>query len=255
MIKSSFLEDLNARAISQLDLRKVTILLPVGACENHSSHLPFSSDSIMTRELAKKIAEDRENTIILPTIGYGESSDHMQFPMTITLSAQTLEQVVFEILNCAAKSGVKRFLVLNGHDGNSGAIASAAKRVRDHYPDVVVANFEWWKRVYDFLDPNLFTKWGGHGHAGESETSIMLHLRSNLVDMNSAPGDVEPSDITEASVFWSIDKHSAHGGEGAPRLATDKKGAIVFSKCVELLKDFLAKMDERNWQPRTIGSA
>jgi creatinine amidohydrolase len=249
LFASVALEETNGKKISELDLASATVVLPIGACENHGPHLPFSCDSIIPTQLAKRISQKRDGIILLPTIGYGESSDHMGFPMTISLSGGTLETMVFEILHCAASHGVRRFLIINGHDGNSGPIISAAHRLRTRHPGVVVANFEWWRVVYQHLDPELFAKWGGHGHAGESETSTIIYLTPELVNMELAPEDTPPVTIDGGAVYWAIDEYSHEGTEGAPRLAEKHKGIAVFEKSLELIDSFLKKMDQQNWRP------
>jgi creatinine amidohydrolase len=231
-------------------MKKATVILALGATENHGPHLPFGADTIFTDVLAREVAKRVKDVILLPPIWYGESLDHVRFPMTITLSPQTLENTIFEVLDSVASHGVKRVLLINGHDGNRSPIASAVKRLREKHPETAVANYEWPLSVYDHLEKGFFEKWGGHGHAGESETSIFLHIRPDLVETGNIPKDSPPLDYHDGVLYWSIRDITETGVEGAPRFATAEKGSVIVQKCVDLIVDLLGQLEERDWKPR-----
>jgi creatinine amidohydrolase len=158
--------------------------------------------------------------------------------------------LLYDILGSAAKHGVRHFLMINGHDGNRAPIAAAVKRLRYEHPDTVVANYEWPLSVYDHLGPSYFEKWGGHGHAGESETSIFLHIRPDLVDTEAIPKDSEPPNYHDGVFYWRIKDITQTGAEGSPRLATKEKGKGVVDMCVDLIVDLLKQLDAHDWKPK-----
>jgi creatinine amidohydrolase len=250
-LNSINLSEATGNKIAKMKLSNVTIILPLGATENHGPHLPFGADTIFTETLAQQVKERVDNAIILPPISYGESFDHFDFPVTITLLPHTLENLIFDILSSVAKYGVRHFLLINGHDGNRASISSAVKRLRSEYPQAVVANYDWPLSVYDHLDENFFEKWGGHGHAGESETSIFLHIRPDLVDSEAIPrDDSEPTEYHDGVFYWKIKDITPSGAEGAPRFASKEKGKAVTEKCVELIVDLLRQLDDHDWKPK-----
>jgi creatinine amidohydrolase len=90
------------------------------------------------------------------------------------------------------KNKINRILIVNGHDGNIAPIELSARTIKDRYPDVVIACLEaWWTNVGQFN--NLFEERKGLGHGGEAETSAMLSIRPDLVDMVHAPKKIIPN--------------------------------------------------------------
>ena len=244
------LDETNGNKISKVKLGKAVALLALGATENHGPHLPFGADTIFKDVLAERVVERVDNVILLPSISYGESLDHIRYPMTVTLSPHTLENLVFEVLDSVATHGVKHFLLINGHDGNRNPIASAVKRVREKHLDSVFVSYEWPLSVYDHLEEGFFQKWGGHGHAGESETSIFLYLRPDLVETEAIPEDSPPPKYHDGVFHWSISDLTETGAEGAPKFATKEKGEIIAEKCVDLIVGLLKQLNGNDWKPR-----
>ena len=116
-----------------MNLKKNTIaILVFGACENHGDHMPFGSDFIFPMELAKRIASKskNKNIIILPAVPYGVSLHHNEFQMTMSLDSNTLEKIIEDLLNSIIKNGIRRILIINGHDGNIAPIESVQEPQR-----------------------------------------------------------------------------------------------------------------------------
>lgn len=131
-MSSKLLEEMNARQVRK-DLNKNTIaILVFGACENHGDHMPFGSDFIFPMELAKRIAakSKKKNIIILPAVPYGVSLHHNEFQMTMSLDSNTLEKIIEDLLNSIIKNGIRRILIINGHDGNIAPIESVQEPQR-----------------------------------------------------------------------------------------------------------------------------
>ncbi len=101
-------------------------LLPVGAIEQHGPHLPLDADAFDANYLARKIAEACRNPkpIVLPLVAYGVSYHHEDFSGTISVSPETLSQLIYEIGMSASRHGVTKLIIINGHGGNSPALAT-----------------------------------------------------------------------------------------------------------------------------------
>ena len=158
-------------------------MLVFGACENHGDHMPFGSDFFVPMELAKRVAARAGNVLVVPpAFPYGVSSHHSDFQMTITLEPRTMIMAIEDICSSLIKNGINRILIINGHDGNIAPIELSARTIKDRYPNVVIACLEaWWTLVGK--TKNLFGEWAGLGHGGEAETSMMLSVRPDLVDI------------------------------------------------------------------------
>jgi creatinine amidohydrolase len=162
-------------------------VLPVAAIEQHGPHLPVSVDAtinagILARALAL-VPADR-CVLALPMQSVGLSVEHVRFPGTLTLSAETLLAVLTEIGRSVGRAGVRRLVFLNSHGGQPQPIDLAARRLR---ADGMFAVNCHWGRLGLPLSVTLDPVERRHGfHGGLVETSLMLHLRPDLVRMRHA---------------------------------------------------------------------
>src|SRR4051812_45206647 len=92
-------------------------LLPLGALEGHSQHLPHGTDNFVAEELARRVGERVEGAPVLPVLPYGMSWHYREFPLTLSLGPETLIHVLVDICESLVENGVRRILVVNGHDG------------------------------------------------------------------------------------------------------------------------------------------
>lgn len=156
------------------------VVVPVGSVEQHGHHLGVGADWIQAWEIARRLGE-RTGCVVLPVLPYGVSGHHKEFPGVITLTFATYQRVIGEILGSLHRHGVERVVFINGHGGNTSAIAEAAKEARDRY-GMLCAISHWW----DVLrDTPLF----GHPaeeHAGYGETALTLASRPGAVRMDKA---------------------------------------------------------------------
>ena len=148
-----------------------TVILPVGSTEQHGPHCPLGTDHITAEAVAVTIG-DRVGLPVLPIVAVGVSSHHRQFPGTLWAPPAVFRDYVKAIILSAASHGPRKFLIVNGHGGNTASLKEVAEDMRsDENIFIAVANAFPAK-----LD----------GHAGEDETSVMLHLRPELVKMKKA---------------------------------------------------------------------
>ncbi|MFQ5941873.1 MAG: creatininase family protein [Nitrososphaerales archaeon] len=245
---SNILAEMNAQQIRK-KVRKDTIaVLIFGAFENHGDHMPFGSDFITPFEIAKRVARKHAKLIILPPFPYGVSLHHKDFFMTMSLEPETMIGVIRDILLSLIGNGVKRILIINGHDGNIAPIELAARSVKAKNPAVVIACLEsWWELVGKVLK-KTFKTWQGLGHGGEAETSAMLALRPELVNMKNAPKTIVPKLPEHIRIYWQFNELSDTGAAGAPRQARKEKGEKIVKALEDTLLSFIQKMDKSGWK-------
>ena len=251
-MENNILAEMNAAHLKKTVRKDTVAVLIFGACENHGDHMPFGSDFITPFELAKRVASKYRKLLILPPMPYGVSSHHKDFYMTISLEPETMIAVIRDILFSLVSNGVRRILIINGHDGNIAPIELAARFVKEKYPDVVIACLEsWWELVGKVLK-KTFKVWQGLGHGGEAETSAMLALRPDLVDMKRAPSTIIPRLPEDVRIYWKFKELSHSGAAGAPREASKEKGEKIVRALEDTLLSFIRKMDRNAWKYGTL---
>jgi creatinine amidohydrolase len=186
-LKSRYWWDLSARDFAALDMASVVVLQPVAAVEQHGPHLPVRvdaaiNDGIVRRALA--LMPEELPLLVLPVLPVGKSNEHAVFPGTLSLSYETLARVWFEIGESVARAGCRRIVFFNSHGGQPQIMDIVCRELRIKHGMLAVGCS--WFRLVDAGD--LFDEAEcRHGiHAGQAETSVMLHLHPDLVDMSLA---------------------------------------------------------------------
>ncbi len=207
-----------------------TVVVPVGAFEQHGPHLPLDTDT----RIAEAIASRLPDVELAPSIAYGASGEHEGFPGTVSLGSQALEAVLVEYGRSACRWAA-RVLFVNGHGGNVATLAAATALLRYEGRDVA-----WLPCAVP----------GADAHAGRTETSLLLHLSPEVVSMELAEvGNVEPiAALLPRLRAGGTRAVSSNGVLGDPRGATAAEG-----------EDILAEMTERSigamrrWTPSKQG--
>jgi creatinine amidohydrolase len=158
-----------------------TAIFPIGACESHGDHMPFGTDGLTAHALSVRIAQQCEKTFVLPPHFLGMSHHYRHKPICVSLSSETQIRVIQETLESLHHWGIKKILILNGHDGNIPCAEIAARTVKVKHAEVSLAVFDWWTILAKMLPKDTFEVWSGWGHAGEVETSIGLALFPELI--------------------------------------------------------------------------
>ncbi len=222
-------------------------LLCLGSTENHGYHLPLGTDSIVSYELAREVARRVDGMVVLPVVPFGMSENYSNFPVAISLKAETLIEIVNDILSSLMRYGMHKVLIINGHDGNIAPIEVATRRIKVAHPEMKIAVLNaWWVTAGKLLPPNTFEVWDGLGHAGEGETSIVLALRPDLVQMEQSRGIV-PDLPQEIEIKWVFNEITPYGVTGDPSKATAEKGKKVKESLVNHVVSFVEEMDSKNW--------
>ncbi len=204
---------------------KLKALLPVGSIEQHGPQLPLGTDTIICENVCKAVAYGRNDILLLPTIPYGQSELHMGFQGTITVSHKTLVSLVNDIGYSLDRQGIKRFIIANGHGGNSNPLYQAVSELQDERRGMEIS----------FVDCDMMITENRRGefigHANDFETSILLYLKPELVDMSKACKELinPPRNITD------LKKYSNSGVWGDPTNATAEKGEEYFRMMVSEL--------------------
>jgi creatinine amidohydrolase len=242
---NSFLE-MNGYYFKQHKFSKA--VLAIGSAEYHGDHLPYGTDTIVAEYLAKQTSSHFDDLLLLPTIPIGMSQHHSSFPIAISLSTETLMRVLNEVFDSLNKHNIKRLLIINGHDGNIPAIQAATKEYRTKNPEFKIIILEaWWETAAKLLPKDTFQVWGGLGHAGEGETSMMLYIKPELVNFDIAKG-VIPNLPENIQYTWLFGEITPYGATGDPRKATDQKGEKMNKVLTKLLVDCVKEMDEKDWE-------
>lgn len=180
-------QDMTTEDFADLDRARTVAVLPVAAIEQHGPHLPVVVDAALNEAiLGRAIGQlpDDCPVTVLPAMPVGKSNEHLAFPGTLSLSADTLIRLWTEIAECVHASGVCKLVLFNSHGGQPQIMDIVARdlRVRRRML-VVLANW------YQMDDPGQWFPADEvrHGiHGGGIETSMMLHVRPDLVRMDRA---------------------------------------------------------------------
>ncbi len=245
-MKTVKLEELNERSFQEANIDKA--ILAVGSTESHGGHLPFGCDTYVSYGLALEVAQRLENTVVVPPMWYGMSLHYSHKPMCISLTNETLIKVYSEVFESLVRWGIKKVLVIIGHDGDISPMEIAARDIKVKYSDMGLAILDaWWVTAGNLLPKDTFEVWGGLGHGGEGETSIALAMFPDLCDVSQAKGmipDMDPS----VKLIWNFQELTDYGASGAPEKATVEKGQKMKHVLVDYLVDFVKRMDAQNWR-------
>ncbi len=216
-------------------------VLPVGSTEQHGPHAPLGTDALTAAAVAAEGADRADHEVVVaPTIPVGVAEEHRQFAGTLWVSPDTFRSYVRETVESLADNGWDRVVVVNGHGGNVGPLREACARLsRDGTAYAV--QFTW----FDAVDPEAVGFEGEMGHGGPVETSLVLHLRADLVDEDSleaaADGAAEgwgewqagvnlaydSAEFTESGVVGDPGQGSAELGERLHDAASDHLAGLL----------------------------
>ncbi len=228
-------------------------VLPVAAIEQHGPHLPVYTDTCIAEGMIRRAIEllpDDLPVTFLPVQPVGKSNEHISSPGTLTSTWETATKLWLDIGDSVYRAGVEKLIVINSHGGNVPMVDIVARELRVRHGMLVVAT--GWSRLGhpDGIPGETEAAYGIHG--GEVETSLMLHLRPDLVRMDRAQ-DFRSTQLDFIGEFkhlrahgpipfgWKAQDLNPHGVVGNATLATAEKGQAVLdrqaSAFVELCRD------------------
>ena len=229
------------RRLEKVDLA----MLPIGSCEQHGPHLPLDTDSFDAALLAEQVARrsSQPRPLVLPLVPYGVSYHHDCFEGTLSVGPEALSRIVYDIGMSAARQGINKLVIVNGHGGNGPALQFACQRInRDARIFTCVESGET-----SDTDVAKLTETKNDVHAGEIETSTSLYLRPKLVEMQKAKRCVPEFSSKyldfsfQRSVDWyaRVARFSPDGVIGDPSKASSEKGEKIWSLIVKRLLEFI----------------
>ena len=239
-ICSMLIEELTMTEFSDGLVKTRTVLIPVGSVEEHGDHLPLATDTMQAVEVAKK-ASQLVPLFVAPPINYGNCRSTSCHPGTISIRTATLKALVYDIVNSLYVHGLRNFIILSGHAG--GAHCLALQEVGE---ELLAALAE--SRVAVVTEYVLAKEEGrtlvetpGDSHAGEIETSRILHSHPHLV---KGTGQEEYPNFPTGILVRNKRKFWPGGIWGDPAKASSAKGeqieALVVAKVVELVRQIEA---------------
>jgi creatinine amidohydrolase len=214
-------------------------LVPLGSTEQHGPHLPLATDHLIGEAFAREVA-DRTGYLCTPTINVGVSPHHRQFNGTMWVDAPVFRDYVESFTRNLAYHGIDRVIYVNAHGGNVEHLREVGRRLRD---DEVLYAIEWmWNESIPDLVDDLFEQNGPHG--GPKETSMIQHLRSELVHddrlEDARDGGVPSVEAAETKkygsrTFYDAADNTGNGVLGDQTDASAEKGAEMFEAATEQL--------------------
>ena len=240
------------KEVDTLDRDRTLILIPTGAIEQHGPHLPLDTDIFNATAISEAVANNflhtEKRVLVAPPIWWGTSPHHLGFPGTISLRNETMSNILVEVISSLLPHGFYRYLLVNGHGGNAGILTATVSRI-SHDLGISVPALSYWTMIKETLVEIGESPIGGMGHGCEMETSLMLHLRPELVRMDLAEKEM-PNELTNWSCIdfraggpvgipLDFRRDSKNGVMGDPTLANTAKGERIFKDATSAITSFV----------------
>lgn len=225
-------------------------ILPWGATEPHNLHLPYLTDCILPHDIAvdaATLAYERSNVrcMVLAPVPFGaHNPGQRELPFCIHTRYSTQQAILEDIVASLYVQGIRKLLILNGHGGNS--FKAMIRDLSVTYPDFLIMAGEWYTIVprKDFFEAEI------DDHAGEQETSVMMHYHPELVNLDEAgDGESLPFAIPSLNnkVAWTPrhwDKTTKDSGVGSPKKASAEKGRNYIAHVVDKIATLLEEVSK-----------
>jgi len=257
---------------------RAVVVLPIAAIEQHGPHLPVSVDTALTEGVIAASLEHLPASaciLFLPTQSVGKSNEHLRYPGTLTLGAEVLAQMWFELGTCVARAGFRRLLFLNGHGGQVALMETVARDLRVELGLLTLSSSWFSLPMADEVKALFSAEEHRFGiHAGDIETSMMLALAPESVRMEYAER-FESTSMQRARDFpllgqgaarlaWQMQDLHPMGAAGDARIATAAKGRAVIDDAGRKLAALLQEIaqlpldtlrDTTAWSTENSGAA
>lgn len=224
-------------------------ILPWGATEPHNYHLPYGTDSLETAKIAAEAAEKAwakgAKIMVLPTIPLGvQNPGQIDLPFCLHTRPSTQIIIFKDIVSALYGQGIRKLVLMNGHGGND--FKPMIREVQAEFPEMLISLVEWFKIVDE---ANYFEN--GGDHAGEMETSVIMHYFPELVLPLDEAGDGNAKQSKLSTIrnktAWmprQWDKVSDDTGVGNPKKGSAEKGKKYLEDVTTKIADFFVEMAE-----------
>ena len=227
--------ELTAPEIRALDRESTLVIAPIAATEQHGPHLAVATDTILAGGVAGGVEKALgSRALVLPVLWLGASDHHLPRGGTLTAPLPVYEQLLVDLLTPLLRDGFRRVLILNGHGGNIDPLRVALRRLDVEFPRAILAGAAYW----DLAAPEIAALCRAHrkemGHACEIETSMMLHLRPDLVRLDKVVDDPDTTPHGLRGLSWPRDfvRQTDHGVVGYPESADAEQGRLMLEAAV-----------------------
>lgn len=206
-----FLGEMTSPEVEDFLREHRTVIVPVGSTEQHGPHGPLLTDVLVPQEVARRIAA-RVEALVAPPVNYGLSYPHIGFTGVVHLRIPTFMALIEDLCASLAAIGFRRIVFLNGHYDNTYAIAYACANARERLPeDAVAFPINYWDGMSADEAAEFFGPSAGL-HANRGETSAVLAINPDLVDMERANAEMPPfPEVTSAAPVHTAFFFSAPG--------------------------------------------
>ncbi len=235
------------------------VLLPTGHTEQHGYHAPLSTDTLIIEAIAAGTAlAIPGQAFSLPVFPYGVSTHRRSFPGTFNAGGRAFEDFWLAVIDTLVKDGFSRFYLMNGHGGSSSFLVNVVKYAGEKYPHIFCATAFLYlsgPQGVAALDARRQSKLGGMGHACELETSLVLHLRPDLVHLERAVDEIDfistpnyymdwiEGGALTANPPWEDDTRT--GAYGAGSLGTAEKGKYWLEAAIAEKAEHVGEIQEQ----------
>ncbi len=260
---SRFWADLKSPDFARLDMARAIAVLPVAAIEQHGPHLPLNVDATLVEGVIAAALPHLPAdlpVLFLPTQSTGFSPEHTRFAGTLTLKAETIIRLWTELAEAVAATGVKKLVLLNSHGGQVGLLDVVARDLRARLGMLVYSVNSFNLPLVGEDGASVSAQFSAHEHrfgihAGEIETSMMLALKPEQVDMAQAQDFHSTSqeraekfsilgDGRSAKLAWQMQDYNPQGAVGNAAAATAEKGRALLGAMGRSLAQLLVQVDQ-----------
>ncbi len=208
-----------------------TLIVPYGSVEAHGTHLPLSTDTLAIVRAARS-ASEKVPVFVAPPVHYGHCASAGRHPGTISITPETLRRLTMDIVRDASTKGIKNFILVTGHGGSihTYALKEAAEELTEEIKGIRIAAL----RIYEILPKEAaeIAETRGDAHAGEIETSLIMHLAPELQKGRGEKGRPKlpsPIFVKDKLKYWP------GAVNGDPTKASREKGESYFNLMVDSL--------------------
>lgn len=235
---------------NRLQQGRCTALILLGSTENHGPHAPLGTDTFIAEGIGRRLAP-LIDAVALPALPFGYCPQHQDFSGSISISNRTIATLLGEIAANLAYSGFQELVFLSGHGGNNLAIDLAIADIKQadnrlnciHARMLPIQTSDWFRdEVQEQLGQELTRVWGAHG--GEQETSAVLALRPELVDLDQAPPEPDMThylqktrDPAVTAPDFDLIAHTPYGSWGDASFATAVQGEAFMEHMAAVLAE------------------
>lgn len=249
------LSELTWQEVDRLD-RDTPVIVPVAALEQHGLHMPVFTDSFLLDAIVEQAHPSfKESALLLPLTWLGNSHHHLDFPGTVSAEPRLWIDMLMGIVDNFLTHGFRRIVVINGHGGNDVPGRQAMFEIRQRYrerKDLLLLFATYWNLAQPTRGSITDLDQQEMGHACEWETSMILHLRPDLVKPHVDVKSVSQGDSFQpAQRAWTMLDRSKVGHIGSPANASARKGAQLldmFSQGVSDLIQRVIRWDGESWE-------